>query len=335
MLEPQNHPNPHTSTPQPAPASLASARDSLSSPGPRTAPSVTLLEPPCASSPLPAEPPPASALVTSAPSSSPPSEPSSEVPLLQFAGARFQPLQTRPAGKPRNGKIARLPKLDRDMVNRMLAMNLPHRKIVVALEERGYQVTERNVSNWKTRGGYHEWRAAQEHALELRTFQDNLTDFLRRHDAAELPEVGLQSAATSLSAVLLRPDLMRELVNAPEKYSKLIELQCRLAREIQALQKARDDAAISLGPRFKPERVKRQNEQEVERIRETMSATLGNSIREPDIPHRNFMPKELDPAPEIIKPLDPTAALQRFQALALGRLPAAAPSPKAARAVTP
>ena len=38
----------------------------------------------------------------------------------------------------------------------------------------------------------------QRAAFELRTFQDNLTHFLRRHDAAELPEVGLQSAATNL-----------------------------------------------------------------------------------------------------------------------------------------
>ena len=121
-----------------------------------------------------------------------------------------------------------------------------------------FRVTKRNVSNWKTRGGYKEWRAAQEHALELRTFQDNLTGFLRRHDASELPEVGLQSAATTLSALLLRPDLTRELLSDPEKYSKLIELQCRLAREIQALQKNRDDTAKALGSKFNPERLKRQ-----------------------------------------------------------------------------
>ena len=333
MLEPKNHANPQPSIPQPAPAPAASAGDGLSPAQPLPAAPVTLLERPRESSSLPAEHPAATALPPSPTESSPPSESSAEapLPLLPFAAARFQLPQTRPPGKPRNGKIARLPKLERDLVNRMLAMNLPHRKIVTALDECGYHATERNVSNWKTRGGYHEWRAAQEQALELRTFQDNLTDFLRRHDAADLPEVGLQSAATSLSAILLRPDLMRELVHAPEKYSKLIELQCRLAREIQALQKSRDDAAISLGPRFKPERVKRQNEQEVERIREVISATPGNSIKEPDIPHRNFMPRDLDPAPEVIKPLDPAETLQRVQALALGRLPTAHPSPQTAR----
>src|SRR5437016_13689842 len=37
----------------------------------------------------------------------------------------------------RNGKIARLPKLERDMVNRMLHNHVPHAKIVGALDEFG------------------------------------------------------------------------------------------------------------------------------------------------------------------------------------------------------
>jgi len=50
--------------------------------------------------------------------------------------------------KTRNGKIARLPHPIRDMVNRMLRNNIPHSKIVDALDEHAIKVTERNVSNW-------------------------------------------------------------------------------------------------------------------------------------------------------------------------------------------
>ena len=231
----------------------------------------------------------------------------------------------RPGAKPRNGKIAHLPHLERDLVNRMLANNLPHRAVVMALGECGFQVTERNVSNWKTRGGYQEWCAAQERALELRTFQDNLTGFLRRHDASELPEVGLQSAATSLSAVLLRPDLIRELISEPEKYSKLIEIQCRLAREIQTLQKDRDDAAKALSPKFSPERLKRHNEEEVESIRKTCSSRIGNGPRDPDIPHRNFIPKELEPVPPTHE-VPAMAVLQQLKSTLLARRPTPAPA---------
>ena len=53
----------------------------------------------------------------------------------------------------RKGKIARLPKLERDMVNRMLQNNVPQDRIVAALDDLGIRVTLRNISNWKTRGG--------------------------------------------------------------------------------------------------------------------------------------------------------------------------------------
>lgn len=226
----------------------------------------------------------------------PPNASPAEEPLLhlQFINPAVGALQKPPAAKPRNGKIARLPKLYREMVNRMLANNVPHQKIVGALSECGFQATHRNISNWKTRGGYSEWCAAQARALELRNFQDNLADFLRRHDAAELSEVGLQSAATNLSAVLLRPDLMRELLSDPAKYSKLIDLQCRLARELHALQKDRD--AISKIVGGNPERHKREAEKEVELTREAYSyAVPPKSIRDEGVQHHNFIPKELEP----------------------------------------
>jgi hypothetical protein len=215
-------------------------------------------------------------------------------PALQFSALPLQAVQKPRPGKPRNGKIAHLPKVQREMVSRMLANNVPHAKIADALTEWGITVTPRNISNWKTRGGYDEWRAAQAQALELRTFQDNLTAFLRRHDAAELPEVGLQSAATSISAVLLRPEFARELLSSPEKYSKLLDLQCRLARELRALQGTRDDAAKSLGLRYNPERIKREEEKEVEQARECYSGDPGDRPGAA-IPHRNFIPKDIEP----------------------------------------
>src|SRR3954469_6710148 len=59
-------------------------------------------------------------------------------------------IQHPPITRTRNGKIARLPKLERDMVNRMLQNNIRPKKIVGALDEVGIRVTTRNISNWKT-----------------------------------------------------------------------------------------------------------------------------------------------------------------------------------------
>jgi hypothetical protein len=103
----------------------------------------------------------------------------------------------------RNGRIARLPKTERDMVNRMLWNAVPYKNIVEALDSADFKVPERNISSWAT-GGYLEWQLEQEAVLENRLNQDHLLDFLRRDDAPELPEVGLQAAATRLSQVLLQ-----------------------------------------------------------------------------------------------------------------------------------
>ena len=85
----------------------------------------------------------------------------------------------------RNGKIARLPYLARDMVNRMLRNNIPYSQIVAALALHKILVTARNVSNWKTHGGFQEWCREQDRALEAPLLQDNLIEFLPRN--SDLP----------------------------------------------------------------------------------------------------------------------------------------------------
>src|SRR5687768_15763662 len=62
-------------------------------------------------------------------------------------------LQRRPGKRTRHGKIARLPKDLREMVNRLLHNNVPYARIVSALANHDVAVTERNVSNWKIYGG--------------------------------------------------------------------------------------------------------------------------------------------------------------------------------------
>ncbi len=156
----------------------------------------------------------------------------------------------------RNGRVASLPKLQRDMVNHMLWNALPYKNIVAALDEAGFTVTERNVSNWST-GGYLEWSLAQEHVLHNRLDQDHMLDFLRRDDAPELPEVGLQAAATRLSQVLLQKLARAEDPEANlDNYGKLVDLLVRLNREIGVIQKQRDDSRRTLGREYDPVHVK-------------------------------------------------------------------------------
>jgi len=202
-------------------------------------------------------------------------------------------VETR-ASKPkvRNGKIARLPHPLRDMVNRMLRNNIPYSGIVAALEEHDVHVTERNVSNWKTRGGYKEWCAEQDRALEIRLVQDNLTDYLRKNDASQVPEVGLQLAATRLSQFLLTPEAQEQLVADPKTYSRTVATLCRLSNQIHSLQKYRDDSAKALGYDQNPERIRRETEEAIEITRSVYSSPkIPEGPNDPDIPHHNYLPK--------------------------------------------
>ena len=156
----------------------------------------------------------------------------------------------------RKGRVASLPKVQRDMVNRMLWNGVPYKNIVAALDDAGFTLIERNISSWAT-GGYLEWRLEQEAVLENRLDQDHLLDFLRRDDAPELPEVGLQAAATRLSQVLLQKLAHADDPEAHlDNYSKLIDLLCRLNREIATTQKQRDDSRRTLGREYNPVLVK-------------------------------------------------------------------------------
>ena len=160
----------------------------------------------------------------------------------------------------RKGRIACLPKLQRDMVNRMITNGVPYKNIVEALDEAGFAVTERNISNWAT-GGYLEWRFEQDLILQNKLDQDHLVDHLRRDDASELPEVGLQAAATRISQILVQKTASAADVEANlGAFSQMVDVLCRLNREIGVLQKQRDDSRRTLGPAHDAPRIKNEEE---------------------------------------------------------------------------
>lgn len=192
--------------------------------------------------------------------------------------------------KPRNGKIARLPKPVRDVVNRMLSLNIPQERIVRALREMEIEVTQSNISNWKTHGGYREWCLAQQHAIRLRLHQDTLIDLLRRHDAPELPEVGLQAAATQLSRFFLTPEATQLLASQPKEYERRVSMLKHICAQLQSLQNKRDDSAKALGRNHDPHRIRNETKGSLERVTDVYTSKIGASAKDPDIPHRNLLP---------------------------------------------
>jgi len=141
------------------------------------------------------------------------------------------------------------------MVNRMLSNGVPYKNIVAALDEEGFTVTERNISSWAT-GGHLEWRFEHDLVLQNRLDQDQLVDHLRRDHASELPEVGLQAAATRISQILVQKTACAQDVESNlGSFSQMVDVLCRLNREIALLQKQRDDSRRTLGRSHDPARI--------------------------------------------------------------------------------
>ena len=184
------------------------------------------------------EPAPATAAQT-APASS---EPAPALAILPAPATATQPPSNPPRRTRRNGLVARLPKPERDMVSRMIYDGVPYLRIVAALEELEIFVTPRNISNWKTGGGYREWRAEQTLALETRLQQDTLLDLLRYDEPTQLAEVGVQALATTLSQWLVQPNSLRQLVQDPAKLRSVSSIICHLNRELRELQKYHDSS---------------------------------------------------------------------------------------------
>jgi hypothetical protein len=135
----------------------------------------------------------------------------------------------------RNGKIARLPKETRDMINRMLDDGIPYHVIIDELGAVGEGLNTQNLTNWK-QGGYQEWiknqeliertRAQTEHAIALLRETDGTANVAKVVEACHL--VG----ATQLMEALLDhgDDAVKKLlVDKPDTYIRILNVVCRLA----------------------------------------------------------------------------------------------------------
>ncbi len=191
-------------------------------------------------------------------------EPSTVNTLPALVEAEPLPVPSFGHQRQRNGRVARLPRSQRDMVNRMIWNAIPYKNIAAALRDAGFPITERQISSWVTDGGYDEWKADQEFTLNCRLDQDRLLQFLRRDDAPELPEIGMQVAATRLSQSMLQKLARGDDPEANLKnFSQMVELLCRLNRALAANQKSRDDAQLTLGPEHNPAQVKEKEQVDV------------------------------------------------------------------------
>ena len=134
----------------------------------------------------------------------------------------------------RNGKIARLPKATRDMINRMLDDGLPYRVILDELGEAGEGINLQNLTNWK-QGGYQDWLKNQQLIEQTRAQIESAIDLLHEtgdvNPAVILQACNLVGATQLLRALLDHGDeaVTKLLMDKPQTYISILNVVCRLA----------------------------------------------------------------------------------------------------------
>jgi hypothetical protein len=165
------------------------------------------------------------------------------------------------AGKRRRtGRVARMPKVLRDEINRMLEDGRPYEEIRSRALEEGYEIQKWNVTEWR-QGGHQDWLRERDRLEEMRLIREFAQDIVRENQGKDVQEAGIQIATTHIYELLLNFDpttLKAKVKGDPANY----------ARMVMALAKLSDGGLKFARYRAEVEQAKAAIEKELEKMKE-------------------------------------------------------------------
>jgi hypothetical protein len=144
------------------------------------------------------------------------------------------------SGHRRNGKVAQLDKALRDQINRLMDDGFTYLEIIHQLGEAGAELTENNLSTWKS-GGYTDWLAEQHRLDKMRVRQEFAKDLVKENDGVTTHQAASQIAALNLCDIVddFDPEILKKaLLSDPETYVKLLNAYTRLLNAMPKLSSA-------------------------------------------------------------------------------------------------
>ncbi len=123
----------------------------------------------------------------------------------------------------RTGKIARLPKATRDVVNAMIRDGRTYAAIIAEIPDAG--LNEQNLTNWKE-GGYQDWLKEQERLDDMRAKREFAVDIVRQGDGAMMAKAAQELAASQVYEALSEfnaESLKTLLREKPENFAQLFQ----------------------------------------------------------------------------------------------------------------
>jgi hypothetical protein len=145
----------------------------------------------------------------------------------------------------RNGKVARLPSVQRDLVNLMLRDGKSYPAIIKKLAENGFNLNADNLSRWYS-GGYQEWLQEQAWLQEAQDRANFASEVVSQPSGDLITEVSLRIALIRMYTLLLdfQPAVLKDTIATnPGMYPRLLNVLCKLTQGAMKLEQYRREKA--------------------------------------------------------------------------------------------
>lgn len=152
--------------------------------------------------------------------------------------------ESGPTSHRRNGKVARLPKELRELVNSMLEDGIPYDRICLKLADHGHHLNPDNLSRWHA-GGFQDWLKEQSWMDELRARLDFASTIINHDHDGVVEAASLRVAILRMYRLLATFDpaeLVPVIKDQPGAYTRILNALCKLtsgAIKLQTQQRIR------------------------------------------------------------------------------------------------
>ena len=136
-----------------------------------------------------------------------------------------------PRRKPR-GKIAELPKPQRDLINHLLDNGATYKTVRLEMAKHGLKLNLENISNWFN-SGYQNHLRHNTWVRQIVAIRESSADLLQDYDAIKLNQAAIQLAVVQIFRTLKH----ETLADDPQGLTRLFHALARLSREAMVLAK--------------------------------------------------------------------------------------------------
>jgi hypothetical protein len=174
-----------------------------------------------------------------------PGQPDSSVPFTHHES------RITSSGRKPTGKIASLPRAQRDIINRMLDDGATGKAIETEMAKHGVSLNGENISNW-FQNGFQQYLQHQDHIAEMRLLRENASDLVQDYNVVQFHQAANQLAVGQIFKALTN----QQLIDDPINYVRTLNALSRLSRAALVLKQCEDENIKAAGQTAKSEPIR-------------------------------------------------------------------------------